>query len=67
MGVTPYSSEAMRRVRPAAASRPSTTPASDRVRACRSTMALTEVFAAPMAMRTPISRVRWETMYEITP
>ena len=57
----------MYRVRPTAASSPTTTPNNATCAPCRTNIRRTVFASAPRAMRTPISRVRRVAWYDSTP
>ena len=52
---------------PNATASPIATPTPARVRPCLTNMRLTVSVCAPSAIRIPISRVRCDTEYEMTP
>ena len=63
----PNNSVRMRRMSAAAAPRPIAMPTPVSTSAERTNIHTSSLFFAPSAMRIPISRVRCETAYEITP
>ena len=66
-GLTSKSNEDISRMIPNAAVSPIATPTPASVRPCTTNMRVTACPCAPSAMRMPISRVRCDTEYEITP
>ena len=67
IGLTSNSSDPINRISATAAARPQAIPIAARPEPQRTNMRVNSVRCAPSAMRMPISRVRCDTEYEITP
>ena len=65
--MTPKRIEEITELRRPAARSPTATPTTANPSPWRTTIPVTDGPVAPRAIRTPISFLRWATMYEITP
>src|SRR5215471_14809686 len=66
-GVMPYNSDAIKRLPASATMTPMVAPARATALPCLRIIAATLRGSAPSAIRTPISDVRWLTIYDMTP